>query len=83
MTIKELKVNYKKLIKKAAKVNGRKETISYLKRAAKLNAKIYSKTKTNCFRCNGAGHIRISLDEAKTCLTCYGKGFVIKEVHKF
>ena len=83
MTIKELQVNYRKLIKKAKKVNGRKETISYLRRAAKINSKIYSKTKTNCNRCNGTGHIRISLDEAKTCLTCFGKGFVIKEVNQF
>ena len=36
-------------------------------------------SKANCFRCNGAGFLRISLDETKTCLSCYGKGFLIKE----
>ena len=83
MNIKELKVNYKKVLSKAAKANGRKETVFYLNRAAKIKSKIYSKTKVDCFRCNGAGFLRISLDEKKTCLSYYGKGFVIKEVQQF
>tara|TARA_B100000941_G_scaffold114771_1_gene80632 strand:+ start:575 stop:826 length:252 start_codon:yes stop_codon:yes gene_type:complete len=83
MTIQELKVNYKKLLNKATKAKGRKETISYLNRAARINSKIYSKTKTDCVRCNGAGYLRISLDEAKTCLTCYGKGFLIEDFNQF
>ena len=83
MTIQELKVNYKKLLNKATKANGRKETISYLNRAARINSKIFSKTKTDCIRCNGTGYLRISLDEAKTCLSCYGKGFLIEDVHQF
>ena len=83
MTIQELKFNYNKLLKKATKANGRKETISYLNRAAKINSRIYSKTKINCIKCNGVGYLRISLDTAKTCLCCYGKGFLIKEVHQF
>ena len=83
MSIKELKINYKKLLKEANKANGRKETVSYLNRAAKLKSKIYSKTKINCIKCNGVGYLRISLDEARTCLCCYGKGFLIKEIHKF
>ena len=83
MTIKELKVNYEKLLKKANSAYGRKETVSYLNRAAKLNSKLYSKTKTSCIKCNGVGYLRISLDEARTCLYCYGKGFMIKELHKF
>ena len=82
MDIQELKVNYKKLLNKAAKANGRKETVSYLSRAAKIKSKIYSSNKVNCFRCNGAGLLRISLDETKTCLSCYGKGFLIKENQK-
>ena len=82
MDIQELKVNYKKLLNKAAKANGRKETVSYLNRAAKIKSKICSKTKVNCFRCNGAGFLRISLDETKTCLSCYGKGFLIKEIQQ-
>ena len=82
MSIKELKVNYNKLLNKADRVNSRKETVSYLKSAAKLNSKIYSKTKTNCIKCNGGGYLRISLDEARTCLCCYGKGFLIEEIQR-
>ena len=86
MNIQELKFNYKKLLNKAAKADGRKETVSYLNRAAKIKSKIYSNTKVNtkvsCSRCNGAGFLRISLDETKTCLSCYGKGFLIKEIQQ-
>ena len=82
MDIKELKVNYKKLLSKAAKANGRKETVFYLNRAARINSKIYSNTKVNCYKCNGTGFLRISLEETKTCLSCYGKGFLIKEIQK-
>ena len=81
MDTKELKVNYKKLLKKAAQANGRKETVSYLSRAAKIKSKLYSTTKVTCSRCNGAGLLRISLDETKTCLSCYGRGFLVKEIH--
>ena len=83
MSIKELKVNYKKLLNKADNANGRKETVSYLNRAAKLKSKIYSKTKTNCIKCNGVGYLRTSLDEARTCLCCFGKGFLIEEIQRF
>ena len=83
MSINELKVNYKKLLNKADKANGRKETISYLNRAAKLKSKIYSKTKVNCFKCNGVGYLRITLDEARTCLCCFGKGFLIEDIQRF
>ena len=83
MSTKELKVNYKKLLNKAEKANGRKETVSYLNRAAKLEQKIYSKTKTNCIKCNGVGYLRISLDGARTCLFCCGKGFLIEEIQRF
>ena len=83
MSIKELKVNYKKLLNKADKANGRKETVSYLNRAAKLKSKIYSKTKVNCMKCNGVGYLRISLEQARTCLCCLGKGFLIEEVQRF
>ena len=82
MHIKELKVNYRKLLNKAANANGRKETVSYLNRAAKINSKIYSKNKVECFKCNGVGFLRISIDETKTCLSCYGRGFLIKEVQQ-
>ena len=83
MSIKELQVNYNNLLNKADKANGRKETVSYLNRAAKLKSKIYSKIKTNCIKCNGIGYLRISLDEARTCLSCYGKGFFIQEIQRF
>ena len=80
MNTQELKVNYKKLLNKAAKANGRKETVFYLNRAAKIKSKIYSKIKVNCPRCHGIGFLRISLDETKTCLFCHGRGFLIKEL---
>ncbi len=83
MSIKELKVNYKKLLNEADKASGRKETVSYLNRAAKIKSKIFLKNKTNCIKCNGVGYLRISLDEARTCLCCYGKGFMIKEIQRF
>ena len=82
MTIKELKVNYKKFLNKADEANGRKEIVSYLNRAAKIKPKIYSKTKTICIKCNGVGYLRTSLDEASTCLFCYGKGFMIEEIQR-
>ena len=83
MSTNELKVNYKNLLKNADEANGRKETVSYLNRAAKLKSKIYSKSKTNCIKCNGVGYLRTSLDEARTCLRCYGRGYLIKEVQRF
>lgn len=83
MDTKELKFNYEKLLSKASKANGRKDTVFYLNRAAKIKSKIYSRTKIDCSRCNGVGFLRVSIDETKTCLTCYGKGFLIKEVQQF
>ena len=77
MNTQENKVKYKKLLIKAIQANGRKETVFYLNRAAKLKSKIYSKTKKDCYRCNGAGYLRVSLDETRTCLSCYGKGYLI------
>ena len=82
MSIKELKINYKKLLNKADKASGRKETVSYLNRAAKLKSKIYTKNKTECIKCNGVGYLRTSLDEARTCFCCYGKGYLIEEIQR-
>ena len=82
MEIQELKVKYKKLLNKAAVANGRKETIFYLNHAAKIKSKLYSNTKVKCYRCNGVGFLKISLDATKTCLSCFGKGFLIKEIQK-
>ena len=50
MNTQELKFNYKKLLNKAANANGRKETVSYLNRAATIKSKLYSNTKVRCFR---------------------------------
>ena len=83
MSVKELKINYKKLLDKADRANGRKETVSYLNRAAKMKSRIYAKSRTNCIKCNGVGFLRITLDEARTCLSCYGKGFLIHEIQRF
>ena len=55
MNNQDLKVNYKKLLNKAVQAIGRKETVSYLNRAAKIKSKLYSSTKVNCFICSGAG----------------------------
>ncbi len=77
MNTQELKVKYKKLLSKAVQANGRKETVFYLNGAANIKSKIYSKTKIACYRCNGAGYLRVSLDETRTCLSCYGKGYLI------
>ena len=82
MSTKELNVNYKKLLNKADKANGRKETISYLNRAAKLKSKISLNTKVNCIKCNGVGYLRISLAESRTCLCCFGKGFLVEEIKR-
>ena len=79
MNAQELKIDYKKFLNKSAKANGRKETVSCLNRAVKIESKLYSTSKVNCFKCNGVGFLRVSLDETKTCLSCYGKGFLIKE----
>ena len=80
MTQKQLKKKYAELIKGANLANGRKETISYLHKAEKIRSKITKNLRKNCTKCNGHGYRRISLDGAKTCLTCYGKGFVVNEV---
>ena len=77
MNTQELKVKYKKLLSKAVQANGRKETVFYLNRAANIKSKIYSKAKIACYRFNGAGYLRVSLDETRTCLSCYGKGYLI------
>ena len=82
MNTRDLKVKYKKLLSKADKANGRKETVFYLNRAAKIKSKLYSNTKVKCSKCTGAGFLRISLDETKTCLSCYGRGYLIKEIQQ-
>ena len=80
MKQKLLKKKYDELIKGAQLAEGRKETVSYLHKAEKIRTKIIKKIKKNCNKCNGYGYRRISIDGAKTCLKCYGKGFVINEL---
>ena len=79
MKQKLLKKKYAELIKGAELANGRKETVSYLHKAEKIRSKITKKIKKGCTKCNGHGYLRTSIDGAKTCLNCYGKGFLIKE----
>ena len=80
MTLKELKKNYDSLLEEADLAIGRKETIAFLNKAAKLRSKLYIKSKIICYKCNGTGYLRMSLNNANTCLTCVGKGYVYKEI---
>ncbi len=79
MTEKQLHKKYVDLIKEANSANGRKETVSYLHKAEKVRTKIYKNTKYKCPKCNGYGYRRISIDGAKTCLECFGKGYLLNE----
>ena len=79
MMEKQLQKKYADLIKGADLATGRKETVSYLHKAEKVRTKILKKLKKNCPKCNGHGYRRISIDGAKTCLVCFGKGFVFNE----
>ena len=79
MTEKQLQKKYADLIKGADLANGRKETVSYLHKAEKVRTKIFKKLKKQCPNCNGHGYRRISIDGAKTCLVCFGKGFVLND----
>tara|TARA_B100000212_G_scaffold274165_1_gene213653 strand:+ start:366 stop:623 length:258 start_codon:yes stop_codon:yes gene_type:complete len=79
MTEKQLQKKYAELIKEADLANGRKETVSYLHKAEKVRTKIFKKLKKKCSKCNGYGYLRTSIDGAKTCLVCFGKGFILNE----
>ena len=79
MKHKLLKKKYAELIQGADQAQGRKETVSYLHKAEKIRSKIIKRVKRNCPKCNGYGYRRISIDGAKTCLNCFGKGFIVKE----
>ena len=80
MKEKLLQKKYAQLIREAELAKGRKETISYLHKAEKVRTKITKKIRNGCTKCNGHGFRRTSLDGARTCLDCFGKGFIIKEV---
>ena len=78
MKKKVLQKEYDEIIKIAESANGRKETVSLLHKAEKIRSKISKKIRFNCNKCNGYGYRRTSIDGAKTCLNCFGKGYVLK-----
>ena len=71
-----LQKKYKEILKDAESANGRKETVALLHKAEKIRSKISKKVRYNCNKCNGYGYRRTSIDGAKTCLNCFGKGYV-------
>ena len=84
MKQKVLKNKYEELIKVAELATGRKETISLLHKAESIRSKITKKIRYNCNKCNGYGYRRTSIDGAKTCLSCFGKGYVLNNPkHKY
>ncbi len=80
MKPKQLQKKYTQLIESGNVANGRKETVSFYHKAAKVRSKIYKKSKITCPSCIGNGFKRISLEVSKTCLYCCGKGFVLKDL---
>ena len=78
MKQKLLKKKYDEILKVVELATGRKETISLLRKAEKIRTKITKKVRYNCKKCNGFGYRRTSIDDARTCLHCYGKGYILK-----
>ena len=77
MKQKVLKKKYDEILKVAESATGRKETVSLLHKAEKIRSKIIKKVRNRCNKCNGYGYRRTSIDGAKTCLNCFGKGYVL------
>ena len=77
MNQKILQNKYDEILKSAEHATGRKETISLLHKAEKIRSKISKKVRYNCNKCNGYGYRRTSIDGARTCLNCFGKGYVL------
>ena len=77
MKEKVLQIKYDEIIKVAELATGRKETVSLLHKAEKIRSKISKKVRYNCLKCNGFGYRRTSIDGAKTCLNCFGKGYTL------
>jgi len=77
MKKKILQNKYDEILKVAELATGRKETVSLLHKAERIRSKISKKVRFNCIKCNGYGYRRTSIDGAKTCLYCFGKGYVI------
>tara|TARA_Y100000589_G_C27184617_1_gene642135 strand:+ start:852 stop:1109 length:258 start_codon:yes stop_codon:yes gene_type:complete len=82
MKNKLLQKKYAQLIKDAELAAGRKDTISYLHQAEKIRNKINKKLRKTCTKCNGYGYRRISIDGARTCLNCFGKGYLMRDNNK-
>ena len=82
MKQKVLQKKYEEILKTADLATGRKETISLLHKAEKIRSIISKKIRYNCNKCNGYGYRRTSIDGAKTCLNCFGKGYVFKSPSK-
>ena len=81
MKQKILQKKYDEILKVAELATGRKETVSLFHKAEKIRTKISKKVRYNCKSCNGYGYRRTSIDGAKTCLKCFGKGYVIKKTN--
>ena len=77
MKQKFLQKRYVEILKDVQSATGRKETVSLLHKAEKIRSKISKKVRYNCNKCYGFGYRRISIDGAKTCLNCFGKGYLI------
>ena len=77
MKQKVLQKKYDEIIKVVELANGRKEVVSLLRKAEKIRSRISKKTRYNCNKCNGYGYRRTSIDGAKTCLNCFGKGYIL------
>ena len=77
MKQKTLQKKYDEILRVADSANGRKEVISLLHKAEKIRSKISKKVRYNCNKCNGYGYRRTSIDGAKTCLNCFGKGYTL------
>ena len=73
-----LQKKYNDILKSASLATGRKETVSLLHKAEKIRSKITKKVRYSCIKCNGYGFRRTSIDGAKTCFKCFGKGYVLK-----
>ena len=76
MKKKLLQKKYEEILEVAELATGRKETVSLLHKAEKIRSKITKKLKYSCNKCNGYGFRRTSIDGAKTCLNCFGRGYL-------
>ena len=72
-----LQRKHDEILKSAELATGRKETVYLLHKAEKIRSKISKRVRFNCNKCNGYGYRRTSIDGAKTCLNCFGRGYVL------